>query len=1525
MREQRDWIAIVGMAGRFAGSDGIDAFWSNLCAGRSGLRPFSRDELLARGVPAERIDHPDFVPAGAQFDGIDLFDAAFFDYTPREAEVCGPQQRHLLECAHRALEDAGCAPDKLPGRVGTFVGVGQSNYLLVNLNTHPELAQTVGARTVQFGNDNTFAATQIAYRLDLRGPAIGIATACSTSLVAVHLACRSLLADECDAAIAGGAQVSIEHDCGYQYYEGGIHSPDGHCRTFDAEAKGTVSGNGAAAVVLRRLADAIADGDRIYAVLRGSALCNDGNDKVGYAAPSVNGQAHAIARAQSLANVHPEQIGYIETHGTATPLGDPIEIAGLTQAFRTYTNRTQFCAIGSLKSNLGHMGAAAGVGALIKTALAIHHGKIPPSLDYKVPNPALAIEQSPFFVNASLRDWPERPEHRIAGVSSFGMGGTNAHAVLSGLEPAASEPPHRRTQPILLSAKSESALHEMQRTIAAYATQFPDRPLADLAYTLAVGRRDFAWRRSLVVDSLEALAQACQRPQGAKSAGPLPVVFLFPGQGAQHVGMAHRTYQSEPVFRRAFDRCAAILSPLGIDLKHWLSASADSLALDQTATAQPVLFSVSYAYAQYWLSLGLEPSAMLGHSLGEYVAATLAGVFDLDNALQLVVKRGALMQAMAPGAMLAVAASERELADVLAADCELAAVNAERSAVLSGTRERLQTAANTLEAHGIACRWLPAQHAFHSAAMEPMLATFRLDVANAGAKAPKRRVVSNVTGTFLTEADACNPDYWVKQLRHTVRFADGIETLRRGEPCHFLEVGPGQVLSRLLKQFSPALPNTTASAPHGGSAADDAATLLASVAHLWQTGCRLNYRALFADQRRQKLSLPGHPLELRRYWIEPRLDAASNHAAARPGVAASNTASLYAPSWTQQILPPRAISANAIWLVLTDGDPIALALADALAESGSMVHVFGHRVGKGRLTPKFTIHERDLDQANALDGLDLPGLIGDAQTVHLLSFLHHLPQSRGDASRQLVAHGIPLLRFLQAVADAKGERPLRFSVVSRGAYALDENDVIEPSTAAAFAATCVGGHELGHTRGCHIDIGCEPRQHGRLMQAILAEHTADLPDRLISLRNGRRYVRQYQKLVTRSARSDLGTLADSLWQGEEQSVWLITGGLGGIGLTIAKHLATRFRARLVMVSRTPVPARQEWNAWLATQGPENKTSRLIRALREIEAEGGEVLVLAADVGDMNSVAYIADRVRARFGRVDAIVHAAGVSEMHPISMVEPDALRQAVAAKTAALDHLDAVFGAELKLMLLCSSQNAFKGGIGKYAYCAANAFLDAWTEARECQSTYRLVSLNWCMWREVGMAAGTSAEPLDAQRQRESIGNDEAIEIFDLALKQGQPRLVVSKVPPEMVIAEFDRQQATQRDAMVAYATHSRLAASERAASRSDFMAPASLLEQDISQIWVEVLGVEPIGVTDNFFELGGNSLLLTQVALRVRQRVAATITMQQLFAALTVREQASQILAQQASSTSAEDLEAMLSELENLSEEDIKGLLNA
>ncbi|HEX5759549.1 MAG TPA: beta-ketoacyl synthase N-terminal-like domain-containing protein, partial [Thermoanaerobaculia bacterium] len=809
-------IAIVGMAGRFPGAASVGELWERLCAGEELIHHFTDDELLAAGVASELIRDPLYVPARGVLPGAELFDAGFFDYAPREAQLIDPQQRVLLECAWEALEDAGESVQPDGRRVGVFAGVGESGYAR-NVYEHPELVRAVGSYQISLGTRNDYLPTRVSYKLDLKGPSVNVQTACSTSLVAVHLACRALLAGECDMALAGGVFVAARQQRGYLWEEGHILSRDGRCRAFDAGAAGTVVGSGAGIVVLRRLADALADGDRIDAVILGSAINNDGAGKVGFTAPSVDGQAEVIAAAQRQAGVDPATIGYVEAHGTGTPLGDPIEVRALTQAFRTATDERAFCALGSVKTNVGHLDAAAGVTGLIKAALAVKHGRIPPSLHFERPNPELRLEESPFYVAARLQDWPRNGGARRAGVSSFGIGGTNAHVVLGEAPGAAAAEcgaaPSRREQLLLLSAKSAAALEAATDRLADHLERLPELDLADVAHTLRVGRRAFAHRRAVVcAGRAEAIAALRAREPGRvlthalPGAARRPVAFLFPGQGAQHAGMGAGLYRQEAAYRAALDRCCDLFTrELGLDLRGLLhaaegdAAAAADAALLRTELAQPALFAVEWALAALWGSWGVRPDALLGHSIGEYVAACFAGVFTLEEAVRLVAARGRLMGELPAGAMIGVELSAEQVKPLLdeREEISLAAVNAPASCVLSGPADAVESLRRRLEGEGIEQRALHTSHAFHSAMTEPALPAFRAVVETVRLQAPALPYLSNLTGTWITPDEATDPGYWVRHLRHTVRFADGLAALCAAGDRILLEVGPGRTLTAL--------------------------------------------------------------------------------------------------------------------------------------------------------------------------------------------------------------------------------------------------------------------------------------------------------------------------------------------------------------------------------------------------------------------------------------------------------------------------------------------------------------------------------------------------------------------------------------------------------------------------------------------------------------------------------------------------------------------------------------------------------
>jgi acyl transferase domain-containing protein len=883
--DPQEGIAIIGMAGRFPGARSVEELWQNLLAGRETIDRFSADELEpAHAEDMEARADPNYVRARGILADVDKFDEQFFGFSPKEAAVLDPQQRLFLEAAWEALEHAGHDPKAFDGPIGVFAGATSNSYYLNNLLSRRDITDVVGLLTTQMANQGHYIATRVAYKLDLRGPALNIHTACSTSLVAVCTAVQSLQAYQCDMALAGGASVQIPQKRGYLYQEGSILAPDGHCRAFDCDANGTVFGNGLGVVVLRRLVDAIADGDTIYAVIKGAALNNDGSSKVSFTAPSVDGHAQVIAAAQAFGGIDPNTISYIEAHGTGTALGDPVEIAGLTQAFRAGgASGNGFCAIGSLKTNIGHLDAAAGVSGLIKTSLALHHKTLPASLNFRAPNPKLDIENTPFFVNATLREWQAGATPRRAGVSSFGVGGTNAHVVLEEAPPTQNVGPASRSEQLLLiSARDESALDRAAGQLTAYLERDTTTDLADVAYTLQLGRRSFNHRRAIICRSREDAIAMLRAPdpkrvhQSSHSTPDLNVGFMFPGQGAQYVNMGRTLYESEPLFRDEIDGCAALLMPyLQVDLRDVLYPQAGNEAkaqdrLTQTAITQPALFAIEFALAQLWLSWGVTPTAMIGHSVGEYVAACIGGTFTRDDTLALLAQRARLMQEMPSGAMLAVRASADKLLDELGPGTAIAALNAPNLTVISGEHDAISKLAANLEAKGVASRLLPTSHAFHSPMMDPVSARFADLVEQTPRQIPKLRWISSLTGNPITDAEAVDPAYWARQLREPVRFIDGVGHLM-DKQLALIEVGPGQALTSLARQHRECDPEqliVTSLHPAQDFAADFD-YLLSAAGRLWTRGITLDWRRLHGGTQRRRVALPTYPFSRQRRWVDP--------------------------------------------------------------------------------------------------------------------------------------------------------------------------------------------------------------------------------------------------------------------------------------------------------------------------------------------------------------------------------------------------------------------------------------------------------------------------------------------------------------------------------------------------------------------------------------------------------------------------------------------------------------------------------
>lgn len=881
--DQLEGIAIIGMVARFPDAPTIEQFWNNLCAGVESVTALTDEQLLSAGVEPTLLESPNYVKSGVLLEGVEWFDAKFFGYTPREAELIDPQQRAFLECAWEALEDAGYDPDRTRLRIGVYAGAGSNTYFQNHLILNAYFATSLNYLQKMMAAENDFLSTRVSYKLNLKGPSLTIQTACSTSLVATHIACQSLLNGECDMALAGAVSIKAPPIKGYLFEEGSTLSSDGHCRAFDASAKGMMAGSGAGIVVLKRLADALQDGDCIRAVIRGSAINNDGADKIGYTAPSLEGQAAVIAEAQAMAGVSADEVTYVEAHGTGTVLGDPIEIAALTKAFRRTSGRKGFCALGSVKTNFGHLGAAAGVAGLIKVALALQNRQLPPSLNFKRANPAIDFESSPFYVQQTLDPWQPTEGRRIAGVSSFGIGGTNAHVVVEEAPPLEISTESQSWQLLPISAKSPVALQNATDRLAAHLASQPDLRLADAAFTLQQGRKQFSQRRFLVAKSSEEAASLLKaRPHdrvftGSQEPFDCPIAFMFPGQAAQYVNMGLEIYCAETGFRDTVDDCCKFLKPhLGFDLRQVLYPAPDKYSyaqeqLNQTAVTQPAMFVVEYALARLWMQWGIVPDAMIGHSIGEYVAACLAGVFSLEDALSLVAGRGRLMQSMPSGSMLAVRLEEKSLQAYLGENLSLAVINGPSACVTAGPSEAMQELKAALAAKGIDSKLLPTSHAFHSSMMEPILESFRDLFKNIRMNTPKLPFLSNVTGTWISPGQATDPEYWSSQLRQTVRFSDGVGELLKTPGRLLLEVGPGHTLSSFTKQH-PAKASDQLVLSSFSKTKDTTSEMyevMTALGLLWIAGVSVDWLAMSAGQKRHRVPLPTYPFERKKYWIEP--------------------------------------------------------------------------------------------------------------------------------------------------------------------------------------------------------------------------------------------------------------------------------------------------------------------------------------------------------------------------------------------------------------------------------------------------------------------------------------------------------------------------------------------------------------------------------------------------------------------------------------------------------------------------------
>ena len=1380
-------IAIVGMAGRFPGADSVESLWDNLRAGRESITRFTDAQLREAGVSPRLLADQNYVKARPTLSDVESFDAALFGYTPRQAELMDPQQRLFHECAWEALERAGYDTQRYAGLVGVYGGANLSSYL-VRMAESGTLRDTP-LETLTLDIDKDSLTTSISYKLNLRGPSMAVQTFCSTSLVAVHMACRSLRAGECDMALAGGVSVWVPTISGYMYREGDQFSPDGHCRTFDEQADGTLFGDGVALVVLKRLDDALEDGDMIHAVIRGTAVNNDGNLKVSYTGPSVVGQSEVVRTAFADAGVTPGDVDYVEAHGTATRLGDPIEVAALTKAIRTGTDKVGYCAIGSVKTNLGHLDRAAGVTGLIKTVMALEHEAMPPLLHFRRPNPQIDFASSPFYVNTALARWP-RAQGRVrrASVNSLGVGGTNAHVVLEEAPPPVPSGPGRPSQLLLLSARTESALAAQATQLREHLEQHETINLADTAFTLAVGRRVMEHRCFVVCrDRAEAvmlLSEASGRHdwQGSQRSANRRLAFAI-GDGAHENQVGNELYESEPVFRAAVNRCSRAVDGT---LNATFGANPDGRRESTTTVASLASFARSWALAELWRSWGVRPDVLLGYGLGELVAACIADVMSPEDALRLIAR------ALPTG------------------ECALAM--------------------------------------------------------------PKIPCLSSLTGTWLSSTQATDPGYWADSMRTSGHNAQAMAELTRERGQVVLDFTPG-----LLGAGRSGIDATVDDSVPVVRSFDEAVSrieldgLLATLGRLWLLDVPVDWPTFYDGQGRRRVLLPTYPFERQRYWAVPAAPKEVKPVLQRR----SDVSDWFAvPSWRRA---PRCVTARPArerWLLFVDSHPLGRDVANALERYGQDVICVTAGAGFSSLGSDF--YNVRADQREDYDALlehlrvrrTLP-----QRVVHLWMVDDHADQ---DTPELLQKGFYSLLAFTQALGDIALDG-CQIDVVSSSMQDVVGTERVSPAKAAVLGPCRTIPFEYPHFRSRSIDIEA-PFEAAALVGELLAGH-----DDVVALRGPHRWLPVFEPVSLPN---------DGVSVLKAKGTYLITGGLGGIALAMAAHLARAVQARLVLTARTALPPRSDWPRLLA-DGVSVETRRRIQGVQRLEALGSEVLVVQADVAEGWAMREVITQAVTRFGTLDGVLHMAGVPGAGLMQLKSPAAAARVLAPKvqgTLALH--EALADRPLDFLVLFSSiVAAVGGGPGQVDYCAANAFLDAFARRHE-NDHGRTVSIGWGEWEWDAWQEGLRGfsddvrQQLIATRQAFGIGFDDGSDALERVLASTLSQVLVTTRDIGAMVEDYQLTTSARAPAtnLGPPCSSSRLL-HPRPTLSSSFAAAGSELERKIVALWRITLGIEAVGIDDNFFELGGNSLLGVSLIDRIRRELGlATLPAHLIFECPTV-----------------------------------------
>lgn len=1421
-------IAIIGMSAQLPDSDSFRSFWQNLVNGKEMLTEFTKEELLQRGMPATEVENEFFVRREGVAPNKDRFDNAFFDYTPHEAAMMDPQIRLMHENCWRALEDAGYASATENVKIGLFAGAADNETWRAYLYTAGDASVDPLFKTNI--SRPGFMCTLVSHKLNLRGPSIFIDTACSTSLAAVHLACRSLLTKECALALAGGVTINTHLNKGYVYQQEGIKSIDGHTRAFDANASGTGGGEGIGIVVLKRLNEAIRDRDHIYAIIKATAANNDGSNKVGYTAPSVKGQADCIKMAHKLGGVEPASISYIETHGTATKLGDVVEIRALNEAFKQHGG-LQSCAIGSVKSNIGHCDRAAGIAGVIKAALSIYHKQIPASLFFESPNPAIDFAEGPFYVNAKLTPWKTDKPLR-AGVSSFGIGGTNVHAVLE--EPPQAEPGDagRQFKLLAVSARTESSLLRYINELKEFVAANPQLDLADMSYTLLAGRKHFEYRKSVEFKDREDLLNILNsgrlkenitrsRIKGSS------IVFMFSGLGTQYTGMCRELYEQEPVLKQELDNCFALVKKItGLDVEGAFKTTGDDAELVfRFDIGQYLVFAIEYALAKMLMHWGVKPSAMIGYSFGEYVAACIAGVFSLEDAVKIIHRRGELIQSLPQGGLLSVPLTAKELQPLLNSEISLAIDNGS-SCVVAGAEAAIVAFEQQMMQNRLMCLRVKSSHALHSHEMEPVLQQFEQYLGTIQLKVPEIPYVSNVTGDWIKVNEPVDPKYWCRHLRQTVQFSKGVEKLVEKDKLIYIEIGPGNEISTLVNRYLETKNDATRAINiirPGGSKTSDAKYLLNKLGKLWNMGVAVDWINYYAGEKRRRVSLPTYSFEPTRYLAEINPFAGLADGLRIDGNQKKEklTDWFYQIVWKQSSwLPGKSVSYKGK-TVLVVGE--LEALNTYLNEQGANpIFVPG----------AYTDEQVELLFADLYAAGTAPEYVFHASCFNSGNWNYH---AAGYESLLAIARG-----FNAFFAN----HHLQINVIGNGWYNLLGNENIVPEKSTALGALKVIAQELPHIRCRAIEITGEAS-----MPALFAELSYAATEKEIAIRGSKRYVKDFEKVNFDFPKPAVF---------KQNGTYLITGANGGMGRTFAKFLSDHYNANLVLIGRSAAPADIPNSFY-------------------IQSDITDAVKVAAGVGEAEQ----------RFGLINGIIHTAGLADHYGLILRRSRQDDNTILApKVQGTQVLQEIFKDKpLEFFVNCSSLAATLGPIGHVAYTAGNLFQDACAEAGN--TAYPVISIQWTNMKDVGMSM-PAVQHMSAAEQEEifklSISPSDAIDILQAALYLKIPTPVISTTDLHELIRR-GAPNATDVESFLENGGSLVTEKKERPDLSSDFVSAVSATEIKLANLFADYFGINKIGVEDDFFELGGDSLKAMVLLRRIAKEFNTDISLKDFLASRNIR----------------------------------------